>query len=170
MPCVWCLVPGSYQTTRRQRPLTSPIHDRSIAENSINLILSRHLIGGSADGTSTGAQSTDSFNLVGAVKKVDGTPVGQGFTVKAVNNRNQVNFIPTNGAPTRADGTYNLSWGDFFGPTVDVGDEIRITVEDSSNQVVGSQTYIVTQAAVDNFGATGIDVIPILVPFELILW
>ena len=43
MPCVWCLVPGSYQTTRRQRPLTAPIHDRSIAENSINLILSRHL-------------------------------------------------------------------------------------------------------------------------------
>ena len=53
MPCVWCLVPGSYQTTRlpdyqttrRQRPLTAPIHDRSIAENSINLILSRHLVG-----------------------------------------------------------------------------------------------------------------------------
>ena len=45
MPCVWCLVPGSYQTTRRQRPLTAPIHDRSIAENSINLILSRHLPG-----------------------------------------------------------------------------------------------------------------------------
>ena len=44
MPCVWCLVPGSYQTTRRQRPLTAPIHDRSIAENSINLILSRHLL------------------------------------------------------------------------------------------------------------------------------
>ena len=47
MPCVWCLVPGSYQTTRRQRPLTPPIHHRSIAENSINLILSRHLpVGG----------------------------------------------------------------------------------------------------------------------------
>ena len=47
MPCVWCLVPGSYQTTRLpddQRPLTAPIHDRSIAENSINLILSRHLV------------------------------------------------------------------------------------------------------------------------------
>ena len=41
MSGVLCLVVT--ETTRRQRPLTSPIHDRSIAENSINLILSRHL-------------------------------------------------------------------------------------------------------------------------------
>ena len=46
VPGVWCLVvtrPPDYQATRRQRPLTSPIHHRSIAENSIDLILSRYL-------------------------------------------------------------------------------------------------------------------------------
>ena len=44
MSCVLCLVPGNYQTTRRPRLLTPPIHPRSISENSIDLILSRYLI------------------------------------------------------------------------------------------------------------------------------
>ena len=44
MLSVWCLVPGNYPTARRLRPLRSLIEDRTIAEKSIDLILSRYLI------------------------------------------------------------------------------------------------------------------------------
>ena len=43
MLSVWCLVPGNYPTARRLRPLRSLIEDRTIAEKSIDLILSRYL-------------------------------------------------------------------------------------------------------------------------------
>ena len=69
MPCVWCLVPGSYQTTRRQRPLTAPIHDRSIAENSINLILSRHLYASAEGGFGTPCKCADCIASFEAFKK-----------------------------------------------------------------------------------------------------
>ena len=45
MLSVWCLVPGNYPTARRLRPLRSLIEDRTIAEKSIDLILSRYLVG-----------------------------------------------------------------------------------------------------------------------------
>ena len=44
MLSVWCLVPGNYPTARRLRPLRSLLEDRTIAEKSIDLILSRYLI------------------------------------------------------------------------------------------------------------------------------
>ena len=44
MLSVWCLVPGNYPTARRLRPLRSLIEDRTIAEKSIDLILSRYLV------------------------------------------------------------------------------------------------------------------------------
>ena len=44
MLSVWCLVPGNYPTARRLRPLRSLIEDRTIAEKSIDLILSRYLL------------------------------------------------------------------------------------------------------------------------------
>ena len=43
MLSVWCLVPGNYPTARRLRPLRSLLEDRTIAEKSIDLILSRYL-------------------------------------------------------------------------------------------------------------------------------
>ena len=47
MLSVWCLVPGNYPTARRLRPLRSLLEDRTIAEKSIDLILSRYLLLGS---------------------------------------------------------------------------------------------------------------------------
>ena len=44
MLSVWCLVPGNYPTARRLRPLRSLLEDRTIAEKSIDLILSRYLL------------------------------------------------------------------------------------------------------------------------------
>ena len=44
MLSVWCLVPGNYPTARRLRPLRSLLEDRTIAEKSIDLILSRYLV------------------------------------------------------------------------------------------------------------------------------
>ena len=49
MLSVWCLVPGNYPTARRLRPLRSLIEDRTIAEKSIDLILSRYLDGETFD-------------------------------------------------------------------------------------------------------------------------
>ena len=50
MLSVWCLVPGNYPTARRLRPLRSLIEDRTIAEKSIDLILSRYLSSMGCDG------------------------------------------------------------------------------------------------------------------------
>ena len=51
MLSVWCLVPGNYPTARRLRPLRSLLEDRTIAEKSIDLILSRYLSQHAADPT-----------------------------------------------------------------------------------------------------------------------
>ena len=70
-----------------------------------------------------------SFSIRGNVTEADGTAVGEGYTVKGVNQRVSSWSIYTDGR-TRADGSYtDIMFMDFFGKTTNVGDQIVLTVD-----------------------------------------
>ena len=90
-----------------------------------------------------------SFSVRGNVTEADGTAVGEGYTVKAVNQRVSGWSIYTDGK-TRANGSYtDITFIDFFGKTTNVGDQIVLTVsENATGQTKGRKVYTVTQQMV----------------------
>ena len=96
-----------------------------------------------------------SFSVRGNVTEADGTAVGEGYTVKAVNQRVSGWSIYTDGR-TRADGSYtDITFIDFFGKTTNVGDQIVLTVdENATGQTKGRKVYTVTQQMVTDMSAS----------------
>ena len=85
-------------------------------------------------GSTAYGQSTASFTIQGTVLNADGTSAGGGLEVEAAS------FVPFT---TRADGTYGITFLDFFGGKISVGDVIEISVKDNG-VVVASESYPVT--------------------------
>ena len=76
-----------------------------------------------------------SFSIRGKVTEADGTAVGAGYTVKAVNQEVSGWSIYTDGK-TRANGSYtDITFIDFFGKTTDVGHQIVLTVVERTQLV-----------------------------------
>ena len=96
-----------------------------------------------------------SFSIRGNVTEADGTAVGEGYTVKGVNQRVSGWSIYTDGR-TRADGSYtDITFIDFFGKTTNVGDQIVLTVdENATGQTKGRKVYTVTQQMVTAMSAS----------------
>ena len=96
-----------------------------------------------------------SFSIRGNVTEADGTAVGEGYTVKGVNQRVSSWSIYTDGR-TRADGSYtDIMFMDFFGKTTNVGDQIVLTVdENATGQTKGRKVYTVTQQMVTAMSAS----------------
>ena len=77
------------------------------------------------------------FSIRGNVTEADGTAVGEGYTVKAVNQRVPKWFIYADGA-TRVDGSYTDIIFIDLSNTTNVGDQIVLTVvENATGQTKG---------------------------------
>ena len=95
------------------------------------------------------------FSIRGNVTEADGTAVGVGYTVKAVNQQVSGWSIYTDGK-TRVDGSYtDITFIDFFGKTTNAGNQIVLTVvENATGQTKGRKVYTVTQQAVTAMSAS----------------
>ena len=95
------------------------------------------------------------FSIRGNVTEADGTAVGVGYTVKAVNQQVSGWSIYTDGK-TRVDGSYtDIPFIDFFGKTTNAGNQIVLTViEKATGQTKGRKVYTVTQQMVTAMSAS----------------
>ena len=100
------------------------------------------------------AEGSSSFSVRGNVTEADGTAVGEGYMVKAVNQRVSGWSIYTDGK-TRADGSYtDINFIDFLGKTTNAGDQIVLTVvEEATGQTKGEKIYTITQQMVTDMSA-----------------
>ena len=108
------------------------------------------------------------FSIRGNVTEADGTAVGAGYTVKAVNQQVSGWSIYTDGK-TRVDGSYtDITFVDFFGKTTNAGNQIVLTVvENATGQTKGRKVYTVTQQAVtDMYAGVNIRLSGIMVEFS----
>lgn len=87
--------------------------------------------------------------------EADGTAVGEGYTVKAVNQQVSGWSIYTDGK-TRVDGSYtDIIFIDFFGKTTNAGNQIVLTViEKATGQTKGKKVFTVTQQMVTAMSAS----------------